>query len=162
VVLRTIILASAALAVAAAATAQQQPAAKPVSRADYTAKLDRTFQAVDTNKDGFLSAAEVQAQTAKDVDQVRGAIQARARNAFNQLDTNKDGQLSFAEYAAQLTGIKAKETPQQMIQSLDTNRDGKLSAAEFRASKLAAFDRADLNHDGTVTPDEERAAAQRK
>jgi Ca2+-binding EF-hand superfamily protein len=59
-----------------------------------------------------------------------------------------------------MTSIKAKESPQQVIQAVDANHDGKVSAAEFRASKQAAFDKVDLNHDGVVTPDEDRKAAQ--
>jgi Ca2+-binding EF-hand superfamily protein len=114
---------------------------------------------MDTNHDGSLSLAEVQAAQAKEAQQVRAALQAKLRAAFNQLDTNKDGQLSWPEFAAQGAAVKLSQPPAtQVLQSLDTNHDGKVSAAEFRASKLPAFDKADLNHDGTVTPDEERRA----
>jgi hypothetical protein len=36
----------------------------------------------------------------------------------------------------------------------DTDNDGAISKAEFETAALAMFDRADANHDGTVTPEE--------
>jgi len=55
-------------------------------------------------------------------------------------------------------GVKASESPDQMIARLDSNHDGKISAAEFRAPELAKFNRVDANHDGIVTPQEIQAA----
>jgi Ca2+-binding EF-hand superfamily protein len=133
-----------------------------VTRAEYIARIDQAFASLDTNHDGFLSVAEVQAEQNKELERIRAAVQAKLRAAFNQLDTNKDGQLSWAEFSVQAAGIKANGTPEQLLQKLDTNHDGKVSPAEFRAPKLPGFDKADLNHDGTVTPDEERRAASQK
>jgi Ca2+-binding EF-hand superfamily protein len=159
-VVRTFILAAAALALGSPAAAQQAASApKPVSRAEFIARIDQSFKAIDTNHDGFLSAAEIQAEQNRELQNVRAALSAKLRAAFNQLDTNKDGQLSFAEFSAQtLSAVTAKSTAQQLLQQLDTNHDGKVSAEEFRNPKLPAFDKADLNHDGIVTPEEERRA----
>jgi hypothetical protein len=162
-VVRGITLASAAAALAfssqAIAQQQQQQPPHPVTRAQFIAKIDQSFNTIDTNHDGSISLAEIEAAQAKEMAQVRAALEAKLRAAFNQLDTNKDGQLSWAEFAAQSTAVKLSQPPAtQVLQSLDANHDGKVSAAEFRASKLPAFDKADLNHDGTVTPDEERRA----
>jgi hypothetical protein len=153
----------AALFLASPASAQQgstQP--KPVTRAAVAAKLDSAFAAADTNHDGFLSVAEVQALENSELQKVQAALRARAEAQFKALDTNKDGQLSFQEFAAATPNVKATDTPASLVQKLDTNHDGKISMAEFRAQRLAQFDKADLNHDGIVTPDEERRAAAQK
>jgi hypothetical protein len=42
----------------------------------------------------------------------------------------------------------------------DTDKDGAVSQAEFMAAAMQRFDRADANHDGTVTRDERKAAFQ--
>jgi Ca2+-binding EF-hand superfamily protein len=139
--------------------AAQQGTPQPIKRADVAAKLDASFAASDTNHDGSLSAAEIQAEQNKELQNVRTQLQAKIKAAFNQLDTNKDGQLSLAEFSAQtLAAVKPTETAAQIVQRLDTNHDGKVSAAEFRAGRLAAFDKVDTNHDGVLTPEEIRRA----
>jgi hypothetical protein len=42
---------------------------------------------------------------------------------------------------------------------LDKNRDGKVSADEFKSPRLAAFNKADTNHDGILSVQEQQAAA---
>jgi hypothetical protein len=49
-----------------------------------------------------------------------------------------------------------------LFEMADTNKDGRVSLAEAQAAALAHFDRADLNHDGKLTPDERRQAHQMK
>ncbi|WP_341631356.1 EF-hand domain-containing protein [Sphingomonas agri] len=153
-----------ALSLAAPVAAQQQGSAqpKPVSRTAVAAKLDGAFAAADTNHDGFLSVAEVQALENAELQKVQAALRARAAAQFKALDTNKDGQLSFQEFAAATPNVKANDTPAVLLQKWDTNHDGKVSAAEYRAPTLAKFDKVDLNHDGIVTPDEERRAMSQK
>ena len=153
-----LLLAVPALALASAAASQTAPP-KPVSRADFISKIDASFNALDTNHDGFLSAAEVQAAQAKELQQLQAARTAKLQSEFKRLDTNHDGQLSYQEFAPIAGTVKSNETPQQALQKLDSNRDGKVSAAEFRASKLPLFEKLDLNHDGIVTVDEARKAA---
>jgi hypothetical protein len=41
-----------------------------------------------------------------------------------------------------------------MFEDADANRDGRVSLAEAQAMALAHFDKADLNHDGKITPEE--------
>ncbi|GAA3898814.1 hypothetical protein GCM10022276_17170 [Sphingomonas limnosediminicola] len=164
--LKSYIFAAAAFAVPAAPAAAQAQGAAPqtIKKADLIARADAAFAADDTNKDGSLNAAEIQAEQSKELEQVRAQLAARIKAAFTQLDTNKDGQLSLQEFSASVPAIKINETPQQVLQKLDTNKDGKISAAEFRAPRVAAFDRADANKDGVVTMEEAQraAAAQRK
>ena len=117
---------------------------------------------MDTNHDGYLSAAELQAAQGKALQEVQAALRARIQAQFKALDTNKDGQLSLAEFSAAIPSVKTNETAEQILQKLDTNHDGKVSAAEFKSPRLTVFDRADANHDGTVTPAEAQAAAGKK
>jgi len=149
------ILACAAFAMSSSVSAQNAPQA--ISRAAFNAKLDENFKAVDANHDGFLSASELQAAQARDLQNAQAQARAAMQTRFNQLDTNKDGKLSFDEFAAIAT-VRPNATATQILQQLDTNHDGKVSAEEFRAPRVAAFNKADANHDGTVTPAEAQAA----
>ena len=151
---------AATLAAGTPATAQQQPAAaapKSITRAELTSRLDAGFAAIDTNKDGSLSADELAVAQKRDIEQAQAAVKSRAQAAFNQLDTNKDGKLSLQEFEASVQ-VNARETAQQLLQNMDANKDGKISAEEFKAPRLNAFNKVDANHDGTVTPAELRAA----
>ena len=141
----------------AAATTQ---AAKPMTKADFTKGLDGRFTAIDTNKDGSLSGAEIGAVQTKAMQQAATAQQQRADAEFKKLDTNKDNQLSQSEFKAVLPPITARETPAQMLAQLDTNKDGKVSLAENRVPSMAQFDRADANKDGALSA-EERARIKR-
>jgi Ca2+-binding EF-hand superfamily protein len=155
-----LILIGAAPAIALGSPARSQAPAppKPVARADFVKKVDSQFDALDTNHDGSLSKAEVEAAEQRILQQLNAVRQQRVQAQFKQLDTNHDGQLSLQEFAAGFGTPKVNETPDQLLQKLDTNHDGKVSAAEFRAPQLVKFNKADLNHDGTVTVDEERRA----
>lgn len=144
---------------AGAQTANQAP--QQVSKADFTKNVDARFAAVDTNKDGSLSKAEIAAGQAKALQQAQAMEQQRIEAEFAKLDTNHDKSLSLAEFKAVAPSVKASETPDQMIANLDTNKDGKVSAAEYRAQPLANFDKADANHDGILTAQELAAARQR-
>ncbi|MEO8454387.1 MAG: EF-hand domain-containing protein [Sphingomicrobium sp.] len=156
----TFLFAAPALALASAAAGQSAP--KPVTRAAVSSQLDSAFAAADTNHDGALGTAEFQTLETKQLERVQATLRARMQAQFKALDTNKDGQLSLQEFSAATPGVRANETPAQLLQQLDSNRDGKVSAAEFKASRLAAFDRADTNHDGTLTSAEAQAAAKKK
>lgn len=160
--LKTMIPAATAMLALAAPSLAQQRAPQAVTRAAVASKLDNAFAAADTNHDGSLSAAEVQALEDKELQQVQANLRARALAQFKALDTNKDGQLSLQEFSASIPTVKANETGAQLLQKLDANHDGKVTAAEFRAPRLQQFDRVDLNHDGIVTPEEERRASGQK
>lgn len=136
------------------ATAQNAPAPKPVARADLIKALNSNFAAADTNHDGFLSRAEIDAAEAKALQQLQAARERQLRAEFNQLDTNHDGQLSFQEFVAIAGSVKANETTDQILGRLDKNHDGKVSPDEYLAPNLRKFDAADANHDGIVTPAE--------
>ncbi|WP_024303630.1 EF-hand domain-containing protein [Pseudogulbenkiania sp. MAI-1] len=112
------------------------------------------FAQADTNGDGLLSKAEVQAALP------------RLADDFDKIDANHDGQLSRDE----LYGFMRAHFPrrhgmrhhfQQCFAQADKNGDGQLSLEEARAGmpRLADdFAKLDLNHDGQLSRDELRQA----
>ena len=157
-----------AAAVAPAAAQAAKPAAKPAAaaqvptRANLVRQTDGSFKAIDTNSDGTLSAAELGVAEGKVQQQRIAQLRGRADAEFAKLDTNKDGSLSKAEFMA-VAPTPSSATPNgaAIVTTLDKNKDGKVTADEFRAPRLAAFDRIDTNHDGTLSQ-AERQAAQRR
>ena len=75
---------------------------------------------------------------------------------FTALDTNKDGVLSAAE-------VTPPPMPGSMmsagrgVERADANHDGTVTLDEYHAMTAAMFARMDANHDGTVTPEELQA-----
>lgn len=163
-----ILLAGAALAATAIpatafaqAPAQAQQAPQSQTRATFTQNVDATFNIVDANKDGFVTRAEIEAAQTKQLQELKARQQAELSAEFKKLDTNKDNQLSMAEFNAGAAPLPAT-APDAPIAHLDTNKDGKISRDEYRAPKLADFDKADKNHDGTLTVAEFKAATGQK
>jgi hypothetical protein len=116
---------------------------------------------------GMAGAARADPPPAK-----RAEVQARAEAMFDKADANHDGILTRDEYHAALAAIvKAKGgTPtakgwamvDAQFDAVDQAHTGRIPRGNFVAAALAHFDGADLNHDGTVTPDEARKAARIK
>ena len=158
--MRSLILASAAVAVAlpSAAAAQQ----KSVTRAEAMKNIDTKFAASDTNHDGFLSKAEIGAEEQREVQRATARIRQQLEVKFKQLDTNKDGQLNLAEFLAATPSLQAAANADQVMQKLDSNHDGKISAEEMRAPQITLFNRADTNHDGILTATEMKAMTGQK
>ena len=48
----------------------------------------------------------------------------------------------------------------RMFEQADANKDGRVSLAEAQAAALAHFDKADITHDGKITPDERQQMRQ--
>ena len=103
--------------------------------------------------------------------------------AFDRLDTNRDGMISRQEFLAATPRIEEHRvmvmhdgSPGRggmkgmgmhragfgghLFAMADANRDGRVSLQEATSAALQHFDRADLNHDGKLTPDERRQAHQ--
>ncbi len=93
------------------------------------------FQRIDTNNDGRLSLAE---------------MQAAASQRFDKKDANKDGFLTANE-------TRRPERFQKRLSKKDTNGDQKLSKQEMLAAIKAQYLKMDANRDGAVTKEEMQA-----
>jgi Ca2+-binding EF-hand superfamily protein len=206
---------------AVAQTAQPAPAAQPAphrhamkaeTRADVQARAAKMFARLDTNHDGFITQAELDALRAARAQKMEARAQrfdpskmferldlnhdgqitqaeaesARSQRAaakggepakahaaafsglFARADANKDGVITRAEFDAMASQMKARLQQAglrhgggaRLMTAADSNKDGKVSLAEVQQIALARFDRLDLNHDGTVTPEERQQARQ--
>jgi Ca2+-binding EF-hand superfamily protein len=126
---------------------------KPIARAQFIVSMDGEFRKVDADKNGQLTAAEIeQFQKAQAV----AGAQARNRTQFAELDTDKNGQLSPAEFA-KLVAPPTAANAQPVLARMDGNRDSQVSLTEYRAATLANFDRLDTDKNGTVSPAEMKA-----
>ena len=163
---RSLFIAGAAIAaiiVSSAAYAQApRPAAaqaKPVARTEVIRQLNANYKRLDSNGDGAVVAAEIQAAQGRATQAITAQFVARRNAAFKQLDTNKDGQLSPAEFNAGSPPPQLRPpAPATIIQGLDANKDQKVSPAEFSATRLANFDRVDTNRDGVASVEEQQKA----
>jgi Ca2+-binding EF-hand superfamily protein len=105
----------------------------------------QSFEQLDADKNGSVSASELQAEVARH---------------FAQADQNKDGRVTKQESEAFFASKRAEreakhaEHAKARFAEQDANKDGKLSKQEL--SKLPGdwFERVDLNGDGFVTADE--------
>lgn len=157
-----IALAATAMASAAMAQAQRaaQPGPQPLPRAKFIADMDAEFRKMDADKNGQLTATEIE-----QFQRIQALAQAQARNrqAFAQLDTDRNGQLSPAEFAKMAIPAKIPGA-QAVLGRMDANRDRQVSLVEHRAATLVNFDRLDTDKDGIVSPAEMKAGgiAQRR
>jgi len=150
----------AALPVAALAAQQEAKSdvEKPVTKAEVSAKLDADYADMDSNKDGKLTAAEIDARLVKSGEAKIEVLKKERDAAFAKLDANGDGSISHAEFndKARLPTIKDADA-KPFLDRFDADKDGEISLEEFRGPTLANFASMDLNHDGTVTPAEANA-----
>jgi Ca2+-binding EF-hand superfamily protein len=160
-----------------------QPAG-PTTRVDVENRVKTDFAAVDTNKDGFIVAAEAEAARAK--------RRAEKRDQhFAGMDSNNDGSISRAEFDAEHQEDSAVTEGKRggnwrgggrhgadghgaghhgggdkmggltngwMFKRADANADGKVSLVEAMTRPLARFDSADVDKDGTLTVEERKTA----
>lgn len=107
----------------------------------HGAMMLEAFDAIDADKDGKLTEAEIAAFRA-------------AR--FATADADKNGLLSAEELAAmhmsEMSGRMAERSA-RMIEHLDTDADGQLSAAELAEmpKRRSPFARADADSDGAIS-----------
>jgi Ca2+-binding EF-hand superfamily protein len=115
------------------------------------AKMMERFDAIDADKDGKVTEAEIAAFRA-------------AR--FTAADLDKNGSLSAEELSAmQMAEMQTRmgQRASKMIERLDGNADGQLSAEEFAemGQKKSPFERADADGDGAVSKAEVEAMIQK-
>ncbi|QDH35994.1 EF-hand domain-containing protein [Porphyrobacter sp. YT40] len=111
-----------------------------VTLAEVNTRLDQRFRAIDTNGNGQIEQAEMQA--AREQHRAKRAERREARGA---------------EMADKRGGERRGGKRGEGRGKIDANGDGVITRAEFGARALARFERADANKDGVVTA-EERAA----
>jgi EF-hand domain pair/EF hand len=151
---------------------------KPMTFAAIEAKVKEHFALADTNKDGYIVKEEADAAREKMMSEMRD-------RHFAELDANKDGSISRAEFDAghammsgpkgaghkdgehaghnmrghdRGMGMMGGKMEASMFEHADTDKDGRVSLSEALASPKAHFEMMDANKDGTVTPEERKAA----
>lgn len=118
---------TATAAAIAAALVIALPAGAFVQTQTADPSIDRSFAAMDANKDGKIDRAEYHQFAQDKFDRQAAAMEI----AFNEMDTNKDGLVSKSEAAAVPVIASA-------FDGLDANRDGNLSGAEMRDALIKA------------------------
>lgn len=136
-----------------------------VTRAEVNAVLEKRFAALDTNKDGKISDTERQAER-----------DAHRAERFAALDTDKNGQLSQQEFDAARKGgpdggkpgFRGGKGPGGGEGRKFGGRGGRdrapkgdVTKADFMAHALTRFDLLDSNDDGKITAEERDAAMAR-
>lgn len=147
------------------APATSAPAAQVVTRADLDRSLKADFAKMDTDANGSIGTAEIEAASAEGAAAARKEYEARAAATFKALDKDGNGQISEAEFRA---GLPPFQPPRidaaAVVRGYDKNKDGKISLDEYGARKVAEFQRYDVNKDGKLSAAEQnpgrRAAAQ--
>jgi Ca2+-binding EF-hand superfamily protein len=114
------------------------------------------FTALDADKDGVISAAEI----------------ANAPAALKTLDRNGDGKITEDEVRPQMDGrggrgdepgetaAPSADEMVKMLMAFDKNGDGQLTRDEVPERMAGLFDRADADKNGILTVEEIRKAAQ--
>lgn len=148
------------------AAAQAQFEARAAKSAPKRAS--RLFDRLDANHDGQITLAELDAARAARNAKRQVPVNASRRSGpsplFVRADANEDGILTRAEFDAAVASGKVKPRHPNMrgaaiarlFDSADTDNDGRVSLGEAQRVALQHFDAADLNHDGTLAPEERR------
>ena len=103
-----------------------------ISASDHAAGAQKRFETMDANRDGKVTASEINASHgAESVAWSKQRIS--AADKIQQLDSNKDGALSIEEYSA---------GSQRLFTTLDVDGDGYLSPAEMSvdSNRMSARD----------------------
>ncbi len=118
------------------ASRQSMPAGPSSQRNDRNMRADPILNALDTNHDGVISAAEL----------------AAADKSLLALDLNHDGEISADEMGVRPPS--RQEQVEHLLGEFDTNKDGKLSKPEAPDRLQQQFESIDTNHDGFLDKQE--------
>jgi hypothetical protein len=152
------VLAASIPALALAQAPAETDEAKPVTRTELSSRLDEDYSDLDTNKDGKVDPAEINARLVKSAEAEIELIKKERDAAFAKIDTDGNGSISRAEFdvRAKLPTIKEPDA-KPFLDRFDANKDGTISKDEFRAPTISNFDKLDKNKDGTLSIAEQKA-----
>lgn len=88
------------------------------------------FQAIDTNKDGYIVRTEIHAHHERMRPQHEAERKARFDAKFTQADINRDGRLSKIEIGEHMPRLTTR------FAWMDDNRDGQLSREELQPKRM--------------------------
>jgi len=139
--------------------------AQPMTRTAVVQKVQEHFARLDSNRDGFVTKAEMETAKANWRENAPERAEKRQSKRFDRLDSNDDGSISRSEFdSAHGKSADHKRMMRHggfaghMFEMADANKDGRVSLQEATTAAAAHFDGADANHDGTLTREEMRAA----
>ena len=125
-----------------------------ISRARFIADMDAQFRAMDSDRNGQLSPAEIEGSQRA---QASSEASKRNRTLFALLDTDKNGKLTAEEFDRFNNPPPNTANAAPVLARMDGNRDRQVSPAEHRAAMLVNFDRLDSDHNGVVSAAEMKA-----
>ena len=135
---------------------------RSVQRTELEAKLRERLTKADANRDGIVTREELRARA----EAARGERRAKR---FDALDANRDGRLTRDEFAGAETmrsegGMRGMRRARMMRKhgAMALGADGRIEIDAVVKRALERFDAADANRDGTLTPEERRAARQER
>ncbi len=113
------------------------PSVAPATQDPAAAQYFRTFDGIDADHDGFISAAE---------------NAAAADTVFDAIDADGDGMITAGEFDAARAAMHLAPTPSSadLIARADQDGDGRLTLAEWIALRGRDFKAADKNGDGRL------------
>jgi Ca2+-binding EF-hand superfamily protein len=125
-----------------------------ISRARFIADMDAQFRAMDSDRNGQLSAAEIESSQRA---QASTEASKRNRTLFALLDADKDGKLTAEEFDRFNNPPPNTANAAPVLARMDSNKDRQVSPVEHRAAMLVNFDRLDTDHNGVVSAAELKA-----
>jgi hypothetical protein len=147
-----------------------------ITRQQAIARADEMFARLDANRDGRVTADEMQTMRGmRGMGERRGGGGDMRQHMFDRIDANHDGMISREEFAqAHSMGEGAgpemgpppgrPEGPDggRVMGARMLGEQGFITLEQMRARALERFDRADANHDGILTAAERQAARERR
>jgi hypothetical protein len=127
-----------------------------LSRIEHAAGSRGLFTAMDANRDGFVTAAEMDTHQAQQKDAaIRfSAVEQPEGSAGRGLGSGAaraDGSVSSHEIANARTAPPPSATGAAKIREFDRDGDGRLTAAEHAEGAAAAFSRLDADGNGVLS-----------
>lgn len=132
-----------------------------ITRAEVTAAADARFAQLDANRDGTVSASERPNKRGANVrDMTREQLRQKALARFDRADGNKDGKIEPTE--RQAMGGKQRRDRAELADGGPRGERGEMprGGRHARGGGMGAMMVADTNRDGVVTRAEAMAAAQ--